>query len=610
MTRPGGMHGHGPLVVMMLAAATVPAACGPAQFPGREGFTDGGSESIGSETGVPDLPFETETGDSECPELINTGNVSLASYDELALLDGVTMIDGDLELTGTFGELPEDGLDALRCLEEVTGFVYVHDTDLVDFTGLDALRRIGGYLYIGQTFNLQTLDGLGALRQIGSYLHLSENFSLSSTAGTDLLVDVGDFIVIHNNPLLQDLSGLSGLPGTNGQLRIEANPSLTSLAGLDNLRGIGGDLGIVDNFALVDTSALGGIERVGGNVFFQGSPNLWAMELWSLQTINGYLFIVDMPGMLALDDLFSLYGINNSLYLWNTGLNNVDGLASLEYLGGDVWIQDNANLTNVDGLSSLETAYGIVRIDLNPALLDVRGLENLQTVADGLSLWGNYALSDMSLASLQSVGDWMRIGYSSLADIPSIPISTVGGDLLIHNNAQLTTVASFPNLQSVGGHLYLRENPELTSVSFPALTQVFGRVQMIDNDKMTNLDGLSSIALAQAVNIRENAWLNDISGLDNLTEVPGMFKIVLNGGLVNLDGLDNLQSVGGDFEIRTNGNLVTIPGLSALEAVGGNVIISENDDLPTCLAQQFVNGISFVGGSIDVSANLADGCGG
>jgi hypothetical protein len=255
------------------AITLVGAGCGPAQFPGREGFGETGLIDTGTETGVPDLPdpTETETGDPECPELVNAGGVSINGPEILELLDGVTRIDGAVEITGELGELPE-GLDALRCLEEIGGYVYVHDTDLVNFVGLDKLQRIGGYFYVGQTFNLESLEGLGALRQIGSYLHLTENFNMFSSAGTDLLVEIGDFVIVDNNPVLQDLLGLSSLAGTNGQLRIEANPALTSLAGLENMIGLNGDLGIVNNTSLSNTTALSGLRAIGGNVLYQNNP--------------------------------------------------------------------------------------------------------------------------------------------------------------------------------------------------------------------------------------------------------------------------------------------------------------------------------------------------
>lgn len=594
------------------AAALIAAGCGPTSLPGREGFTDTTFSDTGTETFVePDLPEETdtETGEPECPELINTGNVSIGSPDELYELDGVTKIDGDVEIIGQWGLL-EDGLDPLRCLEEITGFFYVHDTDLQTFEGLERLRRIGGYFYVGQTLNLESLYGLSSLRQIGSYLHLTENFGMISTLGTDLLVDVGEFVIVDNNPFLQDLAGFSSLPGTNGQLRIQANNSLTTLYGLHNIIGVRGNLGVLDNPSLSDTSALAGIQRVGGDVLWQNNPAVFSLDLWALQTIDGFLFIVDMPSVQNLDDLFGLIGINTHLFIWNTGLANIDGLLDLQFLGGDIWIQDNANLSNIDGLLSLQESFGLVRIDQNPGLVDASGLDNLQTISGGLSLWGNANLSNMSLGSLDSVGEFLRIGFSSLGSIPPTPVHTIGEDLLIFNNDGLVDVSGFAALETIGGRLYMRENPALQTMDFPALTQVFDRVQFIDNDALNSLVGLSNVQLAQAVNIRENDALVNVSGLSGLTQVPGMFKIVDNGILLNLTGINALTQVGGELDIRDNPNLQNILGLQGLDVVGSNVTISGNTTLPTCTAQGLVDQLSFIGGATDVSGNLADACGG
>ena len=170
-------------------ATTAPPGSGSGSGPSTDTDTESGSESESDDETETDseTETETETGEPECPEKVNTGNVSIGSVEELYELEGVTKIDGNFEFVGEWGEL-EEGLEPLRCLDEITGFFYVHDTDLASFSGLDRLRRIGGYFFIGSTFNLQTFEGLGALRQIGSYLSIGENFGLVSTAGTDLLV--------------------------------------------------------------------------------------------------------------------------------------------------------------------------------------------------------------------------------------------------------------------------------------------------------------------------------------------------------------------------------------------------------------------------------------
>ena len=590
------------------------AACGPASFPGREGFTDSGfavdtgTDTLAStDTGIVETETETETGDPECAELINTGNVAIADAEILDLIDGVTMIDGDVEITG---ELAGVGLDALRCLEEVTGYVYVHDVDLADFTGLERLRRIGGYFYVGQTFALRDLTGLESLHQIGEYLHLTENVGLASTLGTDSLVDVGTFIFIDDNPALQDLDGLAKLPGTNGLLRIDGNASLTNLDGLSNMIGIRGDLGIVNNPSLTFTGGLSNIRVVAGSVLWQNNPQVFTLDLDSLETIDGYLVISNMPSLENLDDLFGLIGINNQLYIWESGMENIDGLADLEFVGGDVWIENNPGLTNLEGLSSLRSAFGTVRIDQNPALFDASGLRNLEIVSRGLSLWGNQNLAVVDLSNLGVVGEYVRVGYSALDQVSAPQLSTIGGDLLVFDNPQIQSFAGFDSLAVLGGNLDFRGNPSLTNLDFPALSQVFGRVQIIDNDALIHLGGLASVQQVQTINVRENASLTSVSGLSNVTQIPGFFKLVDNPSLVQIAGMNFLVEVGGEFELRDNVNLATIPGLQALDAVGSNLSITGNVDLPTCTAQTFAGGLSFVGGGVTISGNLADSCGG
>src|SRR5690606_28695794 len=169
----------GPIALAVFT--TLASGCGPGDPPGREGFTeagfDDGTDTVSTETGIDETETETETetGEDECAvELVNSGSVSINSPEVLELLAGVTVIEGNVEITGELGELA-DGLEALACLREITGFLYVHDHDLRNFVGLERLKRIGGYFYVGQSFDLHDFTGLAGLRQIGSYFHVTEN---------------------------------------------------------------------------------------------------------------------------------------------------------------------------------------------------------------------------------------------------------------------------------------------------------------------------------------------------------------------------------------------------------------------------------------------------
>jgi hypothetical protein len=594
--------------------AMIASGCGPGVPPGKEGFTDDGFVDEGTDTVMiePDLGSDTETGDEECAvELVESGNVSIDSVEKLELLAGVTVIEGNVELTGSFGEL-ENGLEQLSCLREIGGFVWAHDHDLRDFTGLERLKRIGGYFYVGQSFDLQNFVGLSGLRQIGGYFHVLENFGLQSLDGLDLLVDVGDFVIVSNNPSLTNINGLSGLPGTNGQLRIESNQALENLDGLANMIGISGDLGVLDNQSLTNTTGLQGVQAIAGDVLFTGNPLVWTLNLDSVQTIDGALALSNMPALESLDDLFGLQGINNGLFLLNTGLFSIDGLADLVFLGGTIWIEGNGNLTNIDGLSSLTESFGWVRIDGNPSLVSTAGLGNLQIAHDWLSIAANPNLQVLGLTSLEVAAGNFRVYFTGLPAIDPMPnLTTVGGSLLILENANLGDVSGFSNLQTIGGDLDVRLNPSLANVDgFESLSEVFGRVQFIENDGLVNLNGLGNLQLAHDVNLLNNFLLSNVAGLSGLSQVPGFFRLIGSHGLSNLTGLNNLASVGQDFRIVGCSNLAAIPGLQALNAVGGDVTIANNNDLATCIAQALVDDLAVIGGSVDISGNMPDACGG
>jgi hypothetical protein len=603
--RPGGNE-RWPISSVILLAVVL-GACGPAQFDGKEGFSDeiGDETATGTDTAT-DTTDTTETSE-ECPELVQTGSVSLNSPEVLQQIAGVTKIDGNVEITGQLGSLA-----GLECLQEVTGYVYAHHHDLIDLAQLERLSAIGNYLYLGQSDTLLDLHGLESLRQIGGYLHVTENFALTSLDGLDDLVLLDGFLIISHNPQLSNIDALASLPGTYDQLGIENNPSLTNLDGLSGMIGLGGSLRIVDNVSLSDASGLAGVQSIAGNVLIQNNPGLSDLGLWSTKTVDGFMVLSAMPSLISLDSLINVYGIDGPLYVHGTGVTNFDGLSSLVWLGGDLWVQDNFQLFQIDGLLGLTEIHGMARIDLNPQLVSTAGLGQVQTISNGLSLWGNPQLEVLGMNSLQSVGDFVRIGFTSnLSGLGPSQLQVVAGDFLIWNNEALVEIDGLSNLQTVGGRLYLRENPALSNVAgLESLSEVFGRLQIIDNDSLANLNGLGSLQIAAEVNVTGNFLLANIAGLSNLQELPGDLRVIQNEALSNLGGLNQLAQVGGNLRIQNNSNLEAIPGLQTLTAVGGNVEITNNTDLPTCVAQELVDQLAAVGGGVEVSGNKTDACGG
>jgi hypothetical protein len=73
--------------------------------------------------------------------------------------------------------------------------------------------------------------------------------------------------------------------------------------------------------------------------------------------------------------------------------------------------------------------------------------------------------------------------------------------------------------------------------------------------------------------------LNNLQGLDGLTNIGGELYLSFIDDLSSLTGLENLVSIGGGIRIWSNNSLVEITALYGLTEVGGHLSIKSNDAL-------------------------------
>ena len=113
----------------------------------------------------------------------------------------------------------------------------------------------------------------------------------------------------------------------------------------------------------------------------------------------------------------------------------------------------------------------------------------------------------------------------------------------------------------------------------------------IDGADITNLNGLNGItSVGGDLYISNNPMLNNVDGLSGLTSVGGFLFIESNALLTNVDGLSGLTSVGGYLRILTNIGLDEISdycGLYTLlsatppDGLVGNYNVTGNGANPT-----------------------------
>jgi hypothetical protein len=112
-------------------------------------------------------------------------------------------------------------------------------------------------------------------------------------------------------------------------------------------------------------------------------------------------------------------------------------------------------------------------------------------------------------------------------------LTSIGGNLNIHDNNNLTNLSGFDNLNFIGESLLIGE---LDWVGWGG------------NNSLINFSGLNNLsAIGGSFNITGNEVLTDLTGLGSLTSIAEHLMINKNNNLSSLTGIDNLNYVGGSL---------------------------------------------------------------
>ena len=195
-----------------------------------------------------------------------------------------------------------------------------------------------------------------------------------------------------------------------------------------------------------------------------GNSGAWAVDCPQ----NSYSFITqaqvdDFPE--DCDSVLEYLTVANT-----TDITNIEALANLTSVGGDLYIGSNADLANIEGLANLTRVGGYLEISDNGLLTNIEALANLTSVGGYLDIYENDLLINLDgLAKLTSVGGRLSIEYNDLLiNLDGLAkLTSVAGRLSIQNNAELTNCqgvapvlgwASGPPDDSVGGIITIESN--------------------------------------------------------------------------------------------------------------------------------------------------------
>ncbi|MEO1213672.1 MAG: T9SS type A sorting domain-containing protein [Bacteroidota bacterium] len=178
-------------------------------------------------------------------------------------------------------------------------------------------------------------------------------------------------------------------------------------------------------------------------------------------------------------------------------ITNLDSLAQLDSISGNLAIRYNNTLNSLKGLQQLEFVGGALSLITNPSLSSLNGLRSLKSVGGSLSIFSNDALLDLGgLSNLDSVGNYLAISENaSIINLRGLEnLMSVGDNLLIQANQSLQNLNGLDKLNAIGRGLRIMDNNSLLDVnSLGTLMTMNGPLRVFDNNSLSSLYGLAEL---------------------------------------------------------------------------------------------------------------------
>ncbi|MCB9285403.1 MAG: T9SS type A sorting domain-containing protein [Lewinellaceae bacterium] len=406
---------------------------------------------------------------------------------------------------------------------EILGDVWIEGSDITNLTGLSSITSIGGNLEMWYV-PLTSPSGLESLTSVGGNIVLG----VTQPTGLKNLTSVGGNLELAWC-FAANLSELESLTSVGGNF-VVAKSTLTDLSGLDNLTSIGGNLWLYDNSTLTSLKGLESLTSTGG---------------------------------LNIDE-------NNKLL----SLSGLDNLTSIN----DIDIYKNEKLTSLDGLESLDyTTLSDLSIQENPTLCFC----NVQPICDYIENGGPTHIygNGYGCKYRQQIQD----ACQGISPPPCLP-----GGIAFESQAQIDSFPlNHPDCAVIGGRVGIWESMDgnITSLDslYPIIT-IGGSLMILNNASLTDLRGLDNLTyIGEDLKVSGNGSLTNLTGMNNLTYIEGSLVIFSNKSLVSLNGLRNMAAIEGKLEVIFNDMLTSLGGLVNLDPTTiQRLMIFNNRSLPIC----------------------------
>ncbi|AFE07560.1 putative lipoprotein [Corallococcus coralloides DSM 2259] len=343
-----------------------------------------------------------------------------------------------------------------------------------DLAGLQGVTRVDGDLII----NSETLTDLALpeLSVVMGALSIQANPQLTRAALPGLRF-AGEVLLADNTVLsTASLGGPAGQVHVDQNLTVRGNPALLSLEGLRTLTPRRW-LGVADN-ALLETFEFPWVDSLPDGLSVQGNPRLRTLSLPFLETA-GSVVLIQNVALESLSGLAALRTVEHLDIFASDALTTLQGLDSL-LSASSITIVRNAKLQTTAGFPRLIRA-GAVTIGDNVVLESTGGMPELRTVSELFTLRNNARLKSVTgLENLDSVHTLLVELNPRLTDLGGFGRLLRLDRLSVRYNNDLRELSRLQGLRQLQ-FLVVTDNPSLEELGLNDLQVVGGWFNVANN---------------------------------------------------------------------------------------------------------------------------------
>ena len=344
-------------------------------------------------------------------------------------------------------------------------------------------------------------------------------------------------LTIRNANDITDLSGLVGVEVINGRLVLGDNELLPNLNGLQNLRTLTDGFAFFRNDVLTDITALSGIVDPITNFSISDNP---------LLTDISSVLDLTVTELLRVDDQVLVHALVFPNVTTLTGANTFNSSGP----GSVIFTDVTTSSISVPNLTLVENFFTLRNVDASTVSFPM-----LVSTGRSFNLF-NVNSTTFNFDAVQSLGSF-TIDETQLTDLaPFSTVTSIGRSINIWDNPNLTSLTALSNVTSTTDvFLNVTNNPSLTNLN--GLDFITGATEFLvieRNTMLTDIDALQAVTSTRYLRIKDNTILTNVDGLKSLTEttetdMSPFLQSTISGNAITSLNLTNLRTVGNRLNI-------------------------------------------------------------